>query len=245
MKSSRYCLLYLLIVACGTNKEPAREEPKEYTEQHRPQIHFSPAANWMNDPNGLVFFNNTYHLFYQYYPDSNVWGPMHWGHATSKDLAHWQHQPIALYPDSLGYIFSGSAVVDSNNTSGFGKDGQIPLIAIFTHHDTIGANAKRIDYQHQSIAYSIDGGHTWTKYAGNPVLKNPGIIDFRDPKVSWYEAGKKWIMTLATKDRITFYSSPNLKKASSVKKSVRMAAYGNALIFSPSITMEKKSGCCS
>jgi fructan beta-fructosidase len=212
MKSSRYCLLYFLIAACGTNREPAKEEPKAYTEQHRPQIHFSPAANWMNDPNGLVFFNNTYHLFYQYYPDSNVWGPMHWGHATSKDLAHWQHQPIALYPDSLGYIFSGSAVVDSNNTSGFGKDGQIPLIAIFTHHDTIGVNAKRIDYQHQSIAYSIDGGNTWTKYAGNPVLKNPGIIDFRDPKVSWYEAGKKWIMTLATKDRITFYASPNLKE---------------------------------
>lgn len=212
MKSSRYCLLYLLIAACGTNLGPVKEEPKEYTEQHRPQIHFSPAANWMNDPNGLVFFNNTYHLFYQYYPDSNVWGPMHWGHATSKDLAHWQHQPVALYPDSLGYIFSGSAVVDSNNTSGFGKDGQIPLVAIFTHHDTMGLNAKRIDYQNQSIAYSIDGGNTWAKYAGNPVLKNPGIVDFRDPKVSWYEAGKKWIMTLATKDRITFYSSPNLKE---------------------------------
>jgi fructan beta-fructosidase len=212
MKNTRYCLLYLLMAACGTNRERVKDETKEYTEQHRPQIHFSPKANWMNDPNGLVFFNNTYHLFYQYYPDSNVWGPMHWGHATSKDLAHWEHQPVALYPDSLGYIFSGSAVVDSNNTSGFGRDGQIPLVAIFTHHDTAGLNAKRIDYQNQSIAYSLDEGKTWTKYAGNPVLKNPGIVDFRDPKVSWYEAGKKWIMTLATKDRITFYSSTNLKE---------------------------------
>lgn len=212
MKNTLYCLLFSLLVACGTHQQTVKEPAAEYNEKHRPQIHFSPKANWMNDPNGLVFFNNTYHLFYQYYPDSNVWGPMHWGHATGSDLMHWQHQPIALYPDSLGYIFSGSAVVDSSNTSGFGTDGKIPLVAIFTHHDTAGANARRVDFQHQSIAYSLDGGNTWTKYAGNPVIKNPGIVDFRDPKVSWYEAGKKWIMTLATKDRITFYSSKNLKE---------------------------------
>lgn len=211
MKNIHYHLL-LVLAACGSPEQPAKEEPKTTREQHRPQIHFTPQKNWMNDPNGLVFFNNTYHLFYQHYPDTNVWGPMHWGHATSTDLVHWQHQPIALYPDSLGYIFSGSAVVDSNNTTGFGKDGQIPLVAIFTHHDTAGLNAGRNDFQNQSIAYSLDEGKTWTKYAGNPVLKNPGIIDFRDPKVSWYEEGKKWIMTLATKDRITFYSSKNLKE---------------------------------
>src|SRR5512146_1833683 len=105
-----------------------------YTEPHRPQIHFSPKEHWMNDPNGLVYYNGTYHLFYQYYPGATVWGPMHWGHATSKDLIHWQHQPIALYPDSLGYIFSGSAVVDYKNTSGFAKNGKVPLVAIFTHH---------------------------------------------------------------------------------------------------------------
>ena len=182
-----------------------------YREIHRPQIHFSPREKWVNDPNGMVYHNGIYHLFFQYYPDSTVWGPMHWGHATSKDLIHWQQQPIALYPDSLGYIFSGSAVADKNNTSGFGKNGRTPLVAIFTHHDPKGEKEGRNNFQNQSIAYSLDDGKTWTKYAGNPVLKNPGITDFRDPKVIWYEPQKKWIMTLATKDRITFYSSANLK----------------------------------
>src|SRR5687767_4599868 len=118
-----------------------------YKEPHRPQIHFSPKEKWMNDPNGMVYFNNRYHLFYQYYPDSTVWGPMHWGHAISKDLVHWEHQPVALYPDTLGYIFSGSAVADVNNTSGFGKDGKTPLVAIFTHHDPKGEKAGTNTYQ--------------------------------------------------------------------------------------------------
>ena len=180
-------------------------------EAHRPQIHFSPKAHWINDPNGMVYSNGTYHLFFQYYPDSTVWGPMHWGHAISKDLIHWKELPIALYPDSLGYIFSGSAVVDKNNTSGFGKNGQVPQVAIFTHHDPVGEKEGRKNFQNQSLAYSLDNGKTWIKYAGNPVLQNPGIIDFRDPKVMWYEPQKKWVMTLAVKDRITFYSSPDLK----------------------------------
>lgn len=182
-----------------------------YREKHRPQIHFSPKEKWTNDPNGMVYHNGIYHLFFQYYPDSTIWGPMHWGHATSTDLVHWQEQPIALYPDSLGYIFSGSAVVDKNNTTGFGKNGQAPLVAIFTHHDPKGEKEGRNNFQNQSIAYSLDNGKTWIKYAGNPVLKNPGITDFRDPKVMWYEPQKKWVMTLATKDHITFYSSPDLK----------------------------------
>ncbi|WP_234736602.1 glycoside hydrolase family 32 protein [Tellurirhabdus bombi] len=181
-------------------------------EAHRLQYHFSPKAHWMNDPNGMVYSKGIYHLFFQYYPDSTVWGPMHWGHATSKDMVHWQEQPIALYPDSLGWIFSGSAVVDANNTSGFGKNGQVPLVAIFTHHNDKLEKEKTGKHQYQSLAYSLDEGKTWTKYAGNPVLPNPGIEDFRDPKVRWYEPQKKWIMTLATKDRITFYSSPNLKE---------------------------------
>ncbi|HTI58325.1 glycoside hydrolase family 32 protein [Mucilaginibacter sp.] len=184
---------------------------KTYHEQYRPQIHFSPAAHWMNDPNGLVYYKGVYHLFYQYYPKATVWGPMHWGHATSTDLVHWNNKPIALYPDSLGLIFSGSAVVDINNTSGLGKNGRPPLIAIFTHHDQAKEKDGKNDTENESMAYSNDGGNTWQKYAHNPVLKNPGISDFRDPKVSWYAPGKKWIMTLATKDRITFYSSPNLK----------------------------------
>ncbi|WP_419788950.1 glycoside hydrolase family 32 protein [Mucilaginibacter sp. FT3.2] len=182
-----------------------------YNEPHRPQLHFSPVQHWVNDPNGMVYFNHTYHLFFQYYPEDIVWGPMHWGHAVSKDLIHWKELPIALYPDSLGYIFSGSAVVDSNNTSGFGKNGKVPLVAIFTHHDPKGEKAGTDVFQNQSIAYSLDEGNTWTKYAGNPVLKNPGIRDFRDPKVMWYAKEKKWVMTLATKDHITFYSAPDLK----------------------------------
>ena len=206
----KYLVFIVLLTSCSASKQLSTNVA--YNEPHRPQIHFSPKEKWMNDPNGMVYHNDTYHLFYQYYPDSTVWGPMHWGHATSKNLVHWQHQPIALYPDSLGTIFSGSAVVDFNNTSGFGKEGKNPLVAIFTHHDPIGAKARTNNYQSQSIAYSLDDGKTWTKYANNPVIRNPGIRDFRDPKVMWFEEGQKWVMTLATKDRVTFYSSKNLKE---------------------------------
>lgn len=208
--SIAFIVLIAFITSCDTAKKQAPQSGVS-AEPHRPQIHFTPQKAWMNDPNGMVFYNGTYHLFYQYYPDSTVWGPMHWGHATSRDLVHWQHHPIALYPDSLGYIFSGSAVADLANTSGFGTGGKTPLVAIYTSHDTTGEKRGRNDFQTQSIAYSLDEGATWTKYSSNPVLKNPGIRDFRDPKVMWYEQTKKWIMTLATQDRITFYSSPNLK----------------------------------
>ena len=203
-----FLLAVLIISACGTIKQPTQSL---YNDTHRPQFHFSPKANWMNDPNGMVYHNGTYHLFFQYYPEGTIWGPMHWGHATSKDLVHWNEQAIALYPDSLGWIFSGSAVYDKDNTSGLGKNGKMPLVAIFTHHNSKLEKEGRKDYQYQSIAYSLDEGQTWTKYEGNPVLQNPGIIDFRDPKVRWNEDVRKWIMTLATKDRITFYSSPDLK----------------------------------
>ena len=205
-------LIAISFLVASANSKSQTNQTAFYSEPHRPQIHFTPKEKWMNDPNGMLYHKGVYHLFFQYYPDSTVWGPMHWGHATSKDLVHWIEQPIALFPDSLGYIFSGSAVVDVNNTSGFGKNGVVPLVAIFTHHDPKGARARKSDFQNQSIAYSLDEGKTWTKYAGNPVVKNPGIRDFRDPKVTWFEEGKKWIMTLATKDRVTFYSSPNLKE---------------------------------
>ncbi len=184
---------------------------QSYHELYRPQIHFSPKAHWMNDPNGMVYYNGVYHLFFQYYPGASVWGPMHWGHATSEDLVHWKQQPVALYPDSIGYIFSGSVVVDSSNTSGFGINGKPPLVAIFTQHDTAGERAHTNTFQNQSIAYSNDAGKTFTKYKKNPVLKNPGFTDFRDPKVMWYKPNNKWIMTLAVKDHIAFYSSPDLK----------------------------------
>lgn len=208
VRSKLFLLFYFV---AGSNFIYAQSDTPGYRESYRPQVHFSPKAHWMNDPNGMVYHKGIYHLFFQYYPKGTTWGPMHWGHATSRDMIHWKEQPIALYPDSLGFIFSGSVVSDENNTSGFGKKGQSPLIAIFTHHNWKLVKAGQQDFQYQSIAYSVDEGKTWTKYADNPVVKNPGIKDFRDPKVMWYEKEQKWVMTLATKDRITFYSSPDLK----------------------------------
>ncbi len=154
----------------------------------------------MNDPNGMFYdeANGVWHLYYQHNPFGTTWGPMHWGHATSTDLLTWEEHPIVLYPDSLGTIFSGSAVIDKNNTAGFGENA---IVAIFTQSERIG--------QHQSIAYSTDGGYTFTKYEGNPVLMGD-IADFRDPKVTW--DGDHWLMTLACQQEIRFYASPNLKE---------------------------------
>ena len=139
-------LLALLFVAPMACIEPLikadTDSLKTYSEPFRPQFHFSPKAHWMNDPNGLVFQGGRYHLFYQYYPDSTVWGPMHWGHATSKDLLYWTHQPIALYPDSLGYIFSGSAVMDYQNTSGFGTEEHPAMDAVYTYHNMEGEHSE-------------------------------------------------------------------------------------------------------
>jgi fructan beta-fructosidase len=212
----RYFIFLVLIIvpfsSCN-NKNPATEYTSSgyYNEQYRPQFHFSPEANWMNDPNGLVFYNGEYHLFYQYYPDSTVWGPMHWGHALSTDLVHWNHLPVALYPDTLGYIFSGSAAVDTKNTSGLGSEQNPALVAIFTYHNPLLEKEGSNIFQNQGLAFSIDKGRTWTKYSGNPVLKNPGIPNFRDPKVSWHEGTGKWIMILAVNDKVQLYSSPDLK----------------------------------
>ena len=188
----------------------AQAQDSTYQEMNRPQLHFTPRTHWMNDPNGLVYVNGWYHLFYQYYPKAIDWGPMHWGHAISKDLLHWQQQPIALYPDRLGYIFSGSAVYDKNNTSGLGSRSRPPLVAIFTHHDPEKQAAGKTDVESQSIAYSLDEGKTWKKYAGNPVIDNPGVRDFRDPKVFWYAPQHKWVMVVAASDRVRLYVSKNL-----------------------------------
>jgi len=181
-------------------------------QMYRPHFHFTPKKGWMNDPNGMFFANGYYHLFYQHYPDGNTWGPMHWGHAISKDLIKWEEQPIALYPDKDKYIFSGSAVVDTQNTSGLGTGKAAPIVAIYTLHDMTKEKAGKIDVEQQDIAFSNDNGFTWQKFEeGNPVVKNPGIRDFRDPKVSWDETNKQWIMALAAQDRIHFYKSSNLK----------------------------------
>lgn len=207
-----YLLLFLLCLCTCRSVKKSGGVSGVSVEPYRPQFHFTPPAKWMNDPNGMVYYEGEYHLFYQYYPGDIVWGPMHWGHAVSRDLVHWQHLPVALYPDSLGLIFSGSAVVDRKNTSGFGKNGKPPLVAVFTQHLMAGEKAGRHDFQYQSIAYSNDKGRTWTKYAGNPVVPNPGIHDFRDPKVIWYEASKQWVMVFAAGDHAMFWGSPDLKK---------------------------------
>ena len=201
--------LYLLMILLAGVKGVA--QIGHYHEPHRPQFHFSPPQMWMNDPNGMVYYNGEYHLFYQHYPEDKVWGPMHWAHAVSKDLVYWRNLPIALYPDSLGYIFSGSAVIDWKNTSGFGINGKPPMVAMFTHHLMSGEKAGRNDFQYQSIAYSNDAGRTWTKYQGNPVIPNPGIRDFRDTKVIWHEGSKQWIVVLAAQNQVRFYGSPDLK----------------------------------
>ncbi|WP_438495727.1 PfkB family carbohydrate kinase [Paenibacillus sp. IHBB 3054] len=177
-------------------------------ESYRPQFHYSPPAMWLNDPNGMVYFEGEYHLLYQHHPESTVWGPMHWGHAVSKDLVNWETLPVALSPDHNGAIFSGSAVVDWKDTSGL-FDGGSGLVAIFTHAD-IYPDSDR-PRQRQSLAYSKDKGRSWTLYSGNPILSDTEITDFRDPKVFWMEEACVWIMALACGDHIRFYRSANLK----------------------------------
>jgi len=211
------------LVACSSSSsdpaagatQPGAATPADsttaYHERHRPQFHFSPPRNWMNDPNGLVYENGTYHLYYQYNPTQPVAGNIHWGHATSADLVHWQPQPVAIAPDSLGLVFSGSAVLDSVNTSGLAQPGKpAPLVVLYTGHSEAKEKAGRQDVENQCLAYSLDHGQTWQKYAKNPVLKNQGSRDFRDPKVSWHPAQKQWVMALSAHDHVEFYGSKNL-----------------------------------
>ena len=207
MKKYGITLLIVLFISIVSAKA---QEGEKSEKQYRPQIHFTPTKGWMNDPNGLIFSNGVYHIFYQHNPYASVWGPMHWGHATSKDLIHWNQEPIAIYPDSIGTIFSGSAVYDKNNSSGLGKNGKGPLVAIYTQHNMEGEKVGKIDFQTQSISYSNDEGKTWTSYAHNPVIKNPGIKDFRDPKVIWHAPSQKWVMVLAAQNKLFFYTSSNL-----------------------------------
>ncbi len=177
----------------------------EFSEPLRPLYHFSVPKGWLNDPNGMVYYDGEYHLFYQYYPHDTVWGPMHWGHAVSTDMVNWTHLPIALYPDDLGYIFSGGAVIDWHNTAGFGAEA---LVVFYTYHD------PKTENQSQALAYSLDNGRSWTKYEGNPVIPTPrNLKNFRDPKVLWYEdenGGGHWVMIVAAGDAVSFYTSHDL-----------------------------------
>ncbi|WP_179008698.1 glycoside hydrolase family 32 protein [Winogradskyella forsetii] len=224
MKRFYYSKLILLMICVSLfhnckNKSIASQDAENmadkvsYSEEelYRPNFHFTPKKAWMNDPNGMFYKDGYFHLYFQHYPDGNTWGPMHWGHAISTDMVTWKEMPIAIYPDDKGYIFSGSAVVDVNNSSGFSKGGIEPVIAMFTYHDMEGEKAGKINYQSQAIAYSLDEGKTFTKYSGNPVIKNPDIKDFRDPKIVWDSLHDKWLMVLAAGQKIMFYSSSNLK----------------------------------
>ncbi|KXU37715.1 hypothetical protein AXK11_00345 [Cephaloticoccus primus] len=177
---------------------------------YRPHYHFSPAKGWMNDPNGLLYLDGIWHLFFQYYPCEPIHGPMHWGHATSPDLVSWEQQPTALCPQGPIQIFSGSAVVDYQNTSGFGTAANPPVVAIYTAHDVMASEPE--EEEKQALAYSLDGCLTWTHYEGNPVLASSSLhLNFRDPKVFWYAPGGHWLMVLAVGNRVHFYSSPDLK----------------------------------
>lgn len=182
-------------------------------EQYRPGIHYTPKQNWMNDPNGMVYYKGVYHLYYQHNPSGNTWGNMSWGHATSTDLVHWKEQPLAIPTDDQQDIFSGSVVVDKNNSSGFGTAEKPPMVAIFTSAYKDASPHRGL--QAQSLAYSLDDGQTWTKYGANPVL-NRNSANFRDPKVFWYDApggGGYWVMTAveATEHKVLLYKSSNLK----------------------------------
>ncbi len=187
---------------------PVSDTAPFYREQYRPQFHFTSPRNWINDPNGLVYYKGEYHLFYQHNPFGNKWGHMSWGHAVSRDLLHWQHLPVAIPEDTAGFmIFSGTVVVDSDNTSGLSESknpgDKSCLVAVYTAH--FGGEKP----QKQHAAYSNDRGRTWTQYAGNPVL-DVGKKDFRDPKI--FRHDNRWIMVLAlpTEHKVSFYGSADL-----------------------------------
>lgn len=190
----------------------AEKPVKIYDELHRPQFHFSPEKNWHNDPNGLVYYAGEYHLFYQYNPFGNEWGYMHWGHAVSKDLVHWEHLPIALFPDNdskdkeFCTAFSGSGLVDHNNLTGLQKGDEKTILLFYTSQKC-----------GQRLAYSNDKGRTWTKYEKNPIIPFDETDDARDPKVFWHEASKQFVMVLYRRPNnddkqkgVSFYTSKNL-----------------------------------
>jgi fructan beta-fructosidase len=217
-----FILNFLFLIGCDRVEEPSgnvfvaglinqhMETEADYRERYRPQYHFTPRIHWMNDPNGLVYFNGEYHLFYQYNPFASRWGYMSWGHAVSTDMLHWEHRPVAIPygKEQEEGIFSGSAVVDHENTSGFGDGSMPPLVAVYTSHYTRDDGST---WQAQSLAYSTDGGITFTKYVENPVLEFDDP-DFRDPNVSWIEEMGRWLMVVAlpTQRKVQFYASDNL-----------------------------------
>lgn len=175
-----------------------------YSERHRPAYHFTPERNWLNDPNGLVYYDGEYHMFFQHNPWGNKWGNLSWGHAVSRDLVNWKELPVAMKARDV-MIFTGSAVVDVANTSRLGIGAEPPLVALYTGHHT------RTGVQRQYVAYSNDRGRTWSQYGGNPVIDRKSK-SFRDPKVLWHEPSRRWVMVIALSDarKVLFYTSPDL-----------------------------------
>ena len=198
--------------ACWKEMKFSNTFDTENREMFRPAYHHTPRYGWMNDPNGMFYKDGEWHLFYQYNPYGSLWENMTWGHSVSKDLIHWEALPNAIEPDAIGTIFSGSCVVDKDNTAGFGKN---TIVAFYTSAG---------EAQTQSMAYSTDGGRTFRKYEKNPVITS-NVPDFRDPKVFWYEATKRWIMMLAVGQEMQIFSSPNLKDWT--KESSFGSEYGN------------------
>lgn len=215
-----------LLSGCASSAAPQATNLEPY----RPQLSYSPASRWMNDPNGLVYHDGEYHLFYQFNPNGNSWGDMSWGHAVGTDLVHWTELPVALaaeknaHGDVTQMFFSGSIVVDPANTSGFGQDGKPAMVAMYTsvypQAMTLGnGKAVRAGTQGQSLVYSIDRGRSWTQHAGNPVIELPPAPyqdeyrEFRDPKVFWYEPERKWVMVAALplRHKALLYSSTDLR----------------------------------
>ena len=193
-------------------------DAQQHTEHLRPRIHYTPAANWMNDPNGCIYHENRYHLFYQYNPNGSEWGSIHWGHAASRDLLHWEQQDTAIFPDPrFGIIFSGSAVYDRDNSSGLFA-GTPGLAAIYTtHREAVDGRVGGSDPAHaaqpleqQCLSYSTDGGANWIPYPDNPILPNPGYRNFRDPKVLYHEETRAWVMVVSAGTTLLLYRSANL-----------------------------------
>jgi len=203
------CALALLTSIAGAQVMGSdRGQNQDYDQPNRPQVHFSPRANWTNDPNGLVYFHGKYHLFFQFNPFGDQWGHMSWGHAVSTDLLHWNQLPVAIPEKDGEMVFTGSVVVDRENTSGLCGSQKECLVAIYTGHRSNPQETR----QTQNLAYSRDDGQTWTRYEGNPVL-DLHMADFRDPSVSWDEKGDHWLMavSLPKEHKVHFYASPNLK----------------------------------
>ncbi len=200
-------------------KEPSMTLQPAYSERYRPQFHFTAKQNWLNDPNGCVFYKGEYHLFFQHNPSSPEWGNLSWGHAVSSDLVHWRQLPHAILPYGEGLVFSGSAVVDKSNLSGLGQQGQAPLVAVFTHA------AKPSG---QALAFSNDNGRSWTLYAsGKHVVPNQGLDECeRDPKIFWHEPSRRWIMVLyVLKNQVRFFVSADLLKWNHVSDFIGVGFY--------------------